>query len=166
MQVYRLTSRQWGFSTVSKSSSSMQKRGRQPGEGWLEHHLRCYRQARALLHYHGHLRWSTMWLQRVWDFAGHRARSYTRTVPTASSIIDGWRTGEWWQAEQRNPREIRHPGRFHAKLMQFERELNMTVRCPWREAAQDRGLWKSSRAAFVQRMDLTWASGRQDMLQG
>ena len=88
--------------------------------------------------------------------AGRRGRSHNRAIPTASSIVDARRSVEWYEAEQRNPRGTRHPARFHAKLMQFERQLDAWVDQRWQAVAQNRRLWKNARSGFVRRLNLPW----------
>ena len=65
----------------------MLKRGRQAGETWVSHHMRTFREARALLFYHKQPRWSTNWLTRMWNYWGHWARGYTDKCR--------WRVGLW-----------------------------------------------------------------------
>ena len=47
---------------------------RKPDEGWLSHHVRQLRAARAMVWGRLKSRWSTKWLRRTWNFMGHVAR--------------------------------------------------------------------------------------------
>ena len=142
----------------------MMGRNRRPGEQWLEHRVRVRREARAAMHRWDCQRWSTIWLERVWGFAGHRARCATR-VDLVSSKLDGWRTLEWWNREKELVSGQRHPARFYSRLIPFEEKLNHAAGGPWGEIAQDRQAWRERGKGFVLSMDLEWSSNRQDSLE-
>ncbi|CAE7949425.1 unnamed protein product, partial [Symbiodinium sp. KB8] len=82
--------------------------GKRLGEGWENFHKRAYRSARSAIHAAGLERWGTTWLRRWWRFSGHRARGQLREAPPISSHLDGFRTLEWWQAEQRRRDGLQH----------------------------------------------------------
>ena len=143
----------------------MMKRGRHAEESWVQHHIRVHREARSMLAYHGYKRWSTIWLQRQWGYAGHRARCMTRQTPLASAILDGWRDRQWWDREKSLSGGARHPGRFHAKLMPMEKVMDEAAGDVWKRVAMSRRVWKSRESNFVALVDVPWTSGRQSMLE-
>ena len=130
-------------------------------EDWLEFRLRCFRFARWAIQRFVGKRWSTQWLQRVWDYAGHRARSGLWIPPTPSGILDSFRPLEWWQREQQSKQGKRHPARFYPRLMGEERELEQAAGGRWRDLAMDRGRWSEKRNAWVEQRDLPWSSHTQ-----
>ena len=139
----------------------MLRRGRRSDETWLGHRLRTLREARHVLHSAQMGRRSSDWLSRVWRYAGHRSRCSQRPVPGAAAILDEFRTLEWWEVEQRRARGLRHSGRFFAKLLGHERNLNVAAGGPWRTQAANRAQWKGKEKIFITNMDIPWASGRQ-----
>ena len=144
----------------------MNNRGRKPGEEWLKHHIRVRREMRAMLYKFQVQRWSARWLQRVWRYAGHRARGCNKPVKVASVQIDEWRQLRWWNVEQNRPQGIRHRGRFFARLMPHERALDRAAGGPWRMVAQDRVLWREREKTYIHNVDVGWTSGRQDSIEG
>ena len=62
----------------------LRKHGR---ESWMEFRMRSYRQARQIVFTHMRDRWSTQWLGRWWNFAGHAARGAHLASPTCSSVL-------------------------------------------------------------------------------
>ena len=137
--------------------------GKRLGEGWENFHKRAYRSARSAIHAAGLERWGTTWLRRWWRFSGHRARGQLREAPPISSHLDGFRTLEWWQAEQRRRDGLQH-ARHYPKLMNMERAMDAGALGAWRVVAQDRQLWRAREQGFVDRLDLPWASGRQTQI--
>ena len=130
------------------------------GETWLQFRMRVVRSARAALHSSGGLRWSTIWLQRWWDYSGHRVRSVLSDFPPLRGLLDEFRSLSWWrrvQVTQQGPKHKRH----FARLTLLEEAMNRTCGGPWRSYAHDRVAWAGLRAAWVRQNDLPWASGRQ-----
>ena len=129
-------------------------------ETWLDFRSRSLRGARHVLHSHHMDRWSTIWLRRFWDYKGHVARAMHRESPPASSLMDSVRTLEWWTERQRSG--IRRPGHFYPYRTNEEKALNRAAGgTPWRLAATDTARWAQCKEAWVQAMDVAWASGRQ-----
>ena len=126
-------------------------------EDWLDFRLRCFRSARWAIQRFVGKRWSTQWLQRVWDYAGHRARSGLWIPPTPSGILDSFRPLEWWQREQQSKQGKRHPARFYPRLMGEERELEQAAGGSWRDLAMDRGRWSEKRNSWIEQRDLPWS---------
>ena len=62
------------------------------GEDWVEFRMRSFRSARWAIQRFIGIRWSTCWLQRSWDYAGHRARSASWVPPPPSGVFDSFRT--------------------------------------------------------------------------
>ena len=74
--------------------------------------------------------------------------------------MDSVRTLEWWTEKQRSG--IRHPGHFYPYHTNEEKALNRAAGgTPWRLAATDTARWAQCQEAWVQAMDVAWASGRQ-----
>ena len=140
----------------------MMRLSRGRNEDWGSYRLRAWRAARAALHRSGEERWSTLWLRRHWRYSGHRARGADRESPVISSVIDGFRTKQWWEIEKCKPKGwgIRHVRHF-AKLMQTEGKMDAAAGGPWRTVARDRGQWAQLEKDWVEREDIPWASGRQ-----
>ncbi|CAE7776695.1 unnamed protein product [Symbiodinium sp. CCMP2456] len=65
--------------------------GKRTQEGWLQYKQRAFRGARQLVWNVLGKRWSTVWLERWWNFSGHRARGLDRDVVPNSSLIDDYR---------------------------------------------------------------------------
>ena len=133
---------------------------RRPGEGWLEHRVRSLRAARNMVHKLKGKRWSTVWLERIWSYAGHRARLPPGFV--ASKILCDFRTRAWWTNEQGQVTGERHPRRFFPRLSLHETALDKVCGGPWREKAQNRVEWKSLLPGWVSNQDVAWTSGRQN----
>ena len=81
-------------------------------EGWVEYRLRSFRSARWVIYRGVGRRWSTAWLARAWDYAGHRARSSEWQPPPPSAKLDGFRDLVWWFREQEARGGKRHPENF------------------------------------------------------
>ena len=139
----------------------MMRLGKRGEEDWIEFRMRSFRAARWAIQRHLGLRWSTLWLQRSWDYAGHRARSYLWQPPTPSGLLDSFRTLEWWRNEQEHKLGKRHPGRFYPKLMGEERALERAAGGQWRDLAMDRNAWRAKRGEWVEQQDLPWSSHTQ-----
>ena len=135
---------------------------RRPGEDWLAHRLRSLRGARNLVFKVLGKRWSTVWLERVWSYAGHRARLPRGFL--ASKILCDFRTRFWWHNEQGQQGGERHPRRFFPRLTLHENALDEASGGSWREVAQDRWYWKSLLPGWVSSQDVAWASGKQDAI--
>ena len=138
------------------------KRGSQ--ETWLDHHLRKLRTARSVLHSTVKERWSTKWLRRMWGYMGHVARGTHKESAPASSVMSDYRDRIWWQQQQQQSTGIRHKGRFFPKLANWERDLSAICKGDWKAKALDRPGWKSLEQAWVNAMDVEWASGGQNAL--
>ena len=135
--------------------------GKREGEDWLDYRLRSFRASRwAIQRFIGE-RWSTCWLQRVWDYTGHRARSAEWAPPPPSAVLDSFRTLQWWTEEQSNKLGKRHPARFFPRLMGEERALDDAAGGPWRKLAAHREEWRKCREEWVKRQDLPWSSHTQ-----
>ncbi|CAE7361985.1 unnamed protein product [Symbiodinium necroappetens] len=140
---------------------------RRSSETWLEFHTRSRRAARQLLVSHEQPRWSTLWLQRYWNYKGHVARGNAREQPPASSVIDGFRTYQWWKQQQRLAEGLRHPASFYPYLSNDELRLNRAARCEdWRQLAMDPVAWRQAEAEWLRREDVSWTRGRQLALTG
>ena len=136
-------------------------------ESWIEFRERAYRGARSIVHRYSHKRWSTLWLERWWAYAGHRTRAHLHTTQTAATVIDAFRTRVWWIQQQRQPKTgMRHPGHIFPKLMNLERDMDEVTSGPWRERAYDRDGWRALTAEWVKRKDPPWASMRQASIEG
>ena len=132
----------------------MLKRGQRAGEEWVQHFVRTRRESRAILHRLEVQRWSTRWLQRVWRYSRHRARAVQQEVWVPSVQLDEWRQLGWWLREQSRPQGVRHRGRFFARLMPREQQLNNAAGGDYRIIAQNRDIWREeSRSTFR-----TWMS--------
>ena len=141
------------------------KVAKKPTEDWIQFRERAYRGARAVIHRYSRKRWSTLWLERWWLFAGHRTRCNMHTTTNAAAVIDSFRTRTWWREEQNKPATgLRHPGHIYPRLMNMERDMDKTSGGPWREKAYDRQGWKNLLTAWIAQKDLPWASGRQASL--
>ena len=135
-------------------------------EDWGSFRMRAWRAARAMLHRAGVERWSTVWLRRFWQYAGHRARGGDQQHPVISSVLEGFRTKSWWEEEKRKPssQRMKHVHHF-ARLMQIESWLDDAAGGPWRMFAKNRSTWKAWEANWISNLDPPWASGRQASLE-
>ena len=134
-------------------------------ENWIQFRERAYRGARAIIHKWSKKRWSTLWLERWWNFAGHRTRCSLHDTVNAATVVDSYRTRTWWQEQQRLPGTgVRHPGRIFPKLMNLERDMDRVTQGPWREHTYNRQGWKGLLTAWIEQKDLPWASHRQPCL--
>ena len=81
-------------------------------ETWVQFRERSFRGARAVVHMYSKKRWSTLWLERWWGYAGHRTRASVHPDLNAATIIDSYRTRVWWQAtgapQNRDPAHRAH----------------------------------------------------------
>ena len=134
---------------------------RRPNEDWEGFRQRAFRGARSALHSAGVERWSTMWLRRYWSFAGHRVRATLHEVPPVSSEFENFRTLPWWLHQQSIKHGVKHQGRHYARLTLLEQKMDAVAGHPWRNLAHDRRAWKGRESAWVDTMDVPWASGRQ-----
>ena len=135
--------------------------GKREGEDWLEYRLRSFRASRWAIQRFIGIRWSTCWLQRAWDYAGHRARSSEWQPPPPSGMLDSFRHLQWWSKEQASKFGKRHPARFFPQLMGEERALDEAAKGPWRELARRKEEWRQCRDEWVKRQDLPWSSHTQ-----
>ena len=140
--------------------------GKRSHETWEEYRRRSTRQARAVVHQHLGLRWSTKWAERFWMYMGHVARGVDSVPPLASSVMNAFRDHEWWQQEQHNPFGKRHNGRFCAKLGPYDAKMNAIAGQPWRIGARDRVGWKGFCASWVAKLDVPWNSRAQFAIMG
>ena len=141
--------------------------GKRSQETWLGFRQRAWRGARQVVWNVLGRRWSTSWLQRWWAFAGHRARAGDRVNPGAASVIDMYRTREWWTREQSKPasHSVSHP-RHYPKLSNMEKDMDGTVEgSPWRSVARDRAVWSACSSKWVNRMDVPWTGNRQTCIR-
>ena len=130
-------------------------------EHWTDFRKRGFRQARQLVVMHMTQRWSTRWLSQWWGYMGHLARNAQTNNPTCAAIMCQYRPLEWWQHQQALISGERHKGRFFAKIHPLDAKMNTAAGGPWREIAQDRGLWKSRAQTWISMNDLPWNSGMQ-----
>ncbi|CAE7349524.1 unnamed protein product [Symbiodinium sp. CCMP2592] len=132
-------------------------------ESWEDFRKRAFRGARSALHAAGLERWSTLWLRRYWQYAGHRVRASLSPVPPISSEFEHFRTHPWWLHQQTRPRglQVRHKGHHYARLTVLEKNMDAVAGHPWRVLAHNRGAWKGRENAWVAHMDVPWSSGRQ-----
>ena len=131
---------------------------RRPLEQWADWNRRSLRQARACLAARPMHRWSTIALAQVWKLWGHTARHEQHT-----GLMLGWRSQEWWRAEQSKTHGLRHPHRFNA-MLETEKMVEKVAK-PWRQHARNREAWKQMEQSFVQRFDPPWSSGKQPSLE-
>ena len=61
-------------------------------EDWLDYRVRSFRSARWSIQRFMSKRWSTCWLERAWDYAGHRARCVNWDPQPPSSLFTEFRT--------------------------------------------------------------------------
>ena len=135
---------------------------RRDGEDWLTQRMRVYRDARAMLQYHGHKRWSTTWLERRWTYLGHTSRAWHWESPPASAHYSRYRNLSWWRAEQSTITGIRHGARYYPAMMNEEQRLNTASGgVDWRVVATDRQAWAQRMSQWLQQEDVAWTSRRQ-----
>ena len=134
---------------------------KRPDEGWVQFRERAYRDARAVVYKYSKRRWSTLWLERWWNYAGHRTRCSMHETQNAATVVDTYRTRVWWRQQQSNPAGVKHSGHIYPKLMNMERDMDRVTSGPWRERAYDRQSWKGFLTAWIAQKDLPWASLRQ-----
>ena len=96
---------------------------------------------------------------------GHVARGMDKASPPASGVMNLYRNRAWWQDQQCKATGIRHAGRFFPKFMNWERDLSLVCKEDWRAKARDRPGWKGLQQAWVDHMDVEWASGGQNALE-
>ena len=65
--------------------------GKREGEDCLDFRLRSFRASRWAIQRFIGVRWSTCWLQRSWEYAGHRARSTEWEPPPPCGVLDAFR---------------------------------------------------------------------------
>ena len=133
----------------------------------MEHpRIRTMRKARALLHKHKHVRWSTHALCSMWNLWGHIGR-----MPTSPTFhLLRWRDLTWWRDQQSlppgpYPRNVRHIG-HHNPDRDPERHTGSVAGSQRWITASDRLRWQHLQAVFVDRYDPPWASGNQLGLPG
>ena len=139
---------------------------RPPAEPWCDWNIRTMRKARALLHKHKQIRWSTHALQMQWNLWGHIGRSCFN--PTFHLLR--WRDLSWWRDQQSlppgpYPRGVRHVG-HHNPDRDPERQITAIAGPQWWVVASDRVRWQHLQIPFVDRYDPPWASGNQLGLPG
>ena len=137
-----------------------------PGEAWQDWHKRTMRKARALLHHHKFLRWSTHSLQLQWNLWGHVGRA----VFSPTFHIMRWRDLTWWRDQQSLlpgpfPRGVRHIG-HHNPDRDPERQIGAVAGPQWWIVASDRPNWNKLQNDFIAKFDPPWASGNQLSLPG
>ncbi|CAE7749213.1 pol [Symbiodinium sp. CCMP2456] len=94
-------------------------------ETWVQFRERAYRGARSVVHQHSKKRWSTLWLERWWQYSGHRTRLHLHDSQHAPAILDSYRTRVWWLEQQALlSTGIKHPGHIYPKLMNMERDMD------------------------------------------
>ena len=134
------------------------KVGKRSNETWLAFKQRRFRGARQVVWNCLRRRWSTAWLERWWNFSGHRARGRDRVVPGAASIMDNFRDRSWWVAEQLKPQgqRLQHP-RHYPKLSNLEKDMDFAAGgAQWRVVARDRAQWQACRGKWIECMDVPW----------
>ena len=134
-------------------------------EHWSDYRMRGFRQVRQLVVLHLQQRWSTRWLSQWWGYMGHLARNQHQTHPTCAAIMCQYRSLEWWTHQQALTTGARHQGRYYAKLHPMDAKMNAVAGGPWREVAQDRGLWKNLADKWISWNDLPWCSGQQFQIE-
>ena len=77
-----------------------------------------------------------------------------------------WKNMQFWRAQQQLPRKHRvtHASRFKPEA-DVERAIEAVAGTHWGEVAQDRPRWQQLAAAFVDKYDVNWATGKQPSLQ-
>ena len=141
------------------------KLGKRSTESWIDFKKRVVRSSRAALWNSKVPRWSTQWLQKWWNYSGHRARSLLRSSPPISAFLDSFKTLEWWNNEKRKKDGIKHPGRFFPRLMTMEQKMDDICSGPWRRLAHNRKGWSALCVDWIQRHDLPWCSGSQTSIE-
>ena len=129
------------------------KRG--TGESWVDWNSRSMRLARAQLHQQGLGRWSTHALTLLWGLVGHISRG----EGVGGDILE-WRGMKWWKEQQNKRQGERHAGRFNPQL-DIERAVTSVAGIEWRQIAKDRQAWAGLEAAFLDKFDTPWSTGRQ-----
>ena len=145
-----------------RCASGMMRVAKKQDESWVNFRERAFRGARSVVHRFSKKRWSTLWLERWWQFAGHRTRCSLHETLNAATIIDSFRTRSWWQDQQKKPvTGMRHRGHIYPRLMNMERDMDKAAGGPWREKTFDRQGWRGLLTAWIEQKDLPWASHRQ-----
>ena len=78
----------------------------------------------------------------------------------------GWKNMQFWRAQQKLPHKHRvtHASRFNPEA-DVERAIEAVAGTNWGAVAQDRPRWQQLAAAFVEKFDVPWATGKQLSLQ-
>ena len=139
--------------------------GKRSDEDWPDFRRRSVRSARYALHVSGCSRWSTVWLSRWWSYAGHRVRAAQRPTPPISSLLEGFRDRQWWEAEKLKQDGLSHNGRYFPRIHTMDKAMDLVCGEPWRQVALDKQLWRDKRVEWLQARDLPWASGVQLSIQ-
>ena len=164
----------WHKECLSKANSLQSqilrtsfKIGREQGEDWVTWNKRSLRTVRTFLHRHQFPRWSTIALTMQHQLMGHWARQ-TETLQDGS-LIPGitmrsllWRNQTWWERQKSLTTGRRHPRAFFPSNM--ERLISSALGNNWYHQAADRVKWKESLSSFLDKCDVTWASGRQSAI--
>ncbi|CAE7349607.1 RTase [Symbiodinium sp. CCMP2592] len=130
------------------------KLGKRATESWVQFRQRAFRSARAVLNNAGCERWSTLWLRRYWQFAGHRARALALPSPVVSAHFESFRPLSWWQVEKYKPNGVKHHGKHFARLTLLEQSLDSAAGGSWRGIAMDRVQWQARERVWIENMDL------------
>ena len=78
-----------------------------------------------------------------------------------SSLVDSFRSLEWWTNEQKKRDGVRHSGRFYARLMSMETKMDRACGGHWRGYAHNRKGWAALGETWIKQQDLAWCSGLQ-----
>ena len=99
-------------------------------------------------------------------FMGHIVRGAgSERAACVQCGMAGYRDSGWWATQQQSATGVRRAGRFFPNLMNWERNLSASCSGDWKAKAVDRPGWKGLEQAWVDRMDVEWASGRQNCLR-
>ena len=117
-------------------------------ESWQDWNIRTMRRARALLHHHKFLRWSTHALELQWNLWGYIGRA--PFSPTFHLLR--WRDLAWWRDQQSlppgpAPRGVRHIG-HHNPDRDPERHIGAIAGLQWWILAADRNAWQTAQKVF------------------
>ena len=134
--------------------TSMMKKRRVPGEGYVEHQQRVQRLARAAIHASGRDRWGTVHIRLTWRYLGHRLRSAASTNPSCAGVATQFRDLNWWEQEQLRPSGHRHGRRHFPRLMNQQREVREVAGEQWASRALNRADWAMLESSWVRFKDI------------
>ena len=140
---------------------------RKPGETRVVWNQRTCRHVRAWLHSQQKKRWSSLILELQFGLYGHWGRQSEgcdvngERLPGNPMRMLRWRSQKWWRHQQHLSRStgMRHQGCFYADST--ERRLADNIGLEWEDRTKDRDAWRALCQCWLERLDVTWARGRQ-----